>query len=137
MIAFLGCLYALAGFAVLTGGLDLAFGMKGQRTLGARLTPEGFDDPVLNSQFRYLGAMWLGFGLALFLTLSDLERYAVVFQGLMAVMFLGGIGRLISIFQFGIPAPVAGRILVIVATAFELIGAPLFIWWQHHLLMPA
>ena len=109
MIAFESCMYLLAGFAVLTGSLDLALGMKGQKNLGARLTDEGFADPLLNSQFRYLGTMWLGFGAALFLCLSDLPRYVVLFQGLMAMMFLGGLGRLASIFQFGIPMPRAGR----------------------------
>tara|TARA_R110002111_G_scaffold64892_2_gene106562 strand:- start:538 stop:930 length:393 start_codon:yes stop_codon:yes gene_type:complete len=127
-------MYLLAGFAVLTGSLDLALGMKGQKNLGARLTDEGFADPLLNSQFRYLGTMWLGFGAALFLCLSDLPRYVVLFQGLMAMMFLGGLGRLASIFQFGIPMPRAGRNLVIWATAFELIGSPLFIWWQHQVM---
>ena len=123
MIAFESCMYLLAGFAVLTGSLDLALGMKGQKNLGARLTDEGFADPLLNSQFRYLGTMWLGFGAALFLCLSDLPRYVVLFQGLIA-----------SIFQFGIPMPRAGRNLVIWATAFELIGSPLFIWWQHQVM---
>lgn len=134
MIAFQACIYALAGFAILTGGLDLLLGMKGQKNIGAGLTPEGFADPLLNSQFRYLGTMWLGFGAALILALSDLERYEVLFVGAMAMMFLGGLGRLASLIQFGMPAPRAGRILVITATPFELIGAPLFVWWLYQLM---
>jgi len=44
------------------------------------------------------------------------------------MIFIGGIGRLLSIWQVGAP-PVA----FIVFTAIELIGAPLFIWWQSRL----
>lgn len=78
--------------------------------------------------------MWLGFGAALILALSDLERYEVLFEGAMAMMFLGGLGRLASLLQFGMPMPRAGRILVMMAIPFELIGEPLFVWWLHQVM---
>jgi hypothetical protein len=41
------------------------------------------------------------------------------------MIFIGGIGRLLSMIMLGWP-PVA----FVAFTAIEIVGAPLFIWWQ-------
>jgi len=130
MIAFRTALYLLAGLALLTGAIDLLLGLKGQKAIGADLSPKAFDDALLNSQLRYLGAIWFGFGGLLLLCLTDLGKYSVLLQGALAVVFLGGLGRIASMIQFGLPAASRGKALVIAATAIEIIGAPGLLWWQ-------
>jgi Domain of unknown function (DUF4345) len=61
--------------------------------------------PVLDSNLRFFSGVWLGLG--------------------MVMVFIGGIGRLISMLALGVPpAPLIGL------TALELLGAPAMIWWQ-------
>ena len=50
----------------------------------------------------------------------------------MEVAFIGGIGRLISYFAVGSPSTP-----LIVFTLLEVIGAPIFIYWQSRLAAQA
>jgi hypothetical protein len=52
----------------------------------------------------------------------------VLFRVLWGMIFIGGIGRLLSIIFLALPP-----IPFIGFTALEIIGAPFFIWWQAHL----
>ena len=55
-----------------------------------------------------------------------IETETVLFRAIWGAIFLGGAGRLLSILLVGTPPiPFVGF------TALELIGAPLFIYWQH------
>jgi Domain of unknown function (DUF4345) len=99
----------------------------------------GVEDPVymavgvprivlLDTNLRFYSGVWVGVGLALFWLIPHIERQTVLFRAIWAMIFIGGIGRVLSIWRVGAP-PVA----FIVFTAIELIGAPLFIWWQSRL----
>ncbi len=67
--------------------------------------------PVLDSNLRFFGGVWLGLGLAMLWTVC--------------AVFLGGIGRLLSWLVIGAPPrPYIGFLLL------EMVGAPLFIYWQ-------
>ena len=88
--------------------------------------------PVLDSNLRFFGGFWLGLGLALLWLVPRIENQTVLFRAVWGGIFLGGIGRLLSILLVGAPP-----IPFIGFTALELIGAPLFIWWQHRVAMAA
>ena len=101
------------------------------------LTMMGVDDPLyralglpphplLDSNMRFLGGVWLGLGLSVLWLVPRLASQAVLFRALWAMIFIGGLGRLISMSQVGLP-PVP----FIVVTALELLGAPLFVGWLH------
>jgi hypothetical protein len=83
---------------------------------------------VLDSNLRFFGGVWLGLGLSLYLLIPDIEKQTILFRVLWGMIFLGGIGRLASMF-FLAPPPLP----FIGFTALEIIGAPFFIWWQSRL----
>ncbi|QPF82720.1 DUF4345 domain-containing protein [Bradyrhizobium genosp. L] len=82
--------------------------------------------PVLDSNLRFFGGVWLGLGLALLWLVPRIESETVLFRVIWGGIFVGGFGRLLSILVVGAPP-----IPFIGFTALELIGAPLFVWWQH------
>jgi hypothetical protein len=83
---------------------------------------------LLDSNLRFFGGLWLGVGLALLWLLPRIDTPAgtIVFRLLWGMIFIGGIGRLLSMIFIGMPpAPFIGL------TALEIIGAPLFVLWQN------
>jgi hypothetical protein len=51
-----------------------------------------------------------------------------MFRALWGMIFLGGLGRLLSILDAGLPpAPFLGVLLL------ELVGAPVFVLWQRRI----
>jgi len=85
-------------------------------------------DVLLDSSLRFLSGVWLGLGLALLWALPHIERQTTLFRALWGMIFLGGVGRLISMAALATPpAP------FIAFTVLEIVGAPLFVWWQARL----
>jgi uncharacterized protein DUF4345 len=82
--------------------------------------------PILDSNLRFFGGLWLGFGLAMVWLVPSIERQGVLFRALWVAIFLGGIGRVLSWLVVGAP-----RKAFIGFTLLELVGAPLFIHWQY------
>jgi hypothetical protein len=110
---------------ILTGGLDLILGASALNIAGASVSPEVLNNTVLDSQTRFLGAIWFGIGIVLYWILPSIEGQTTLLRLLMGGIFLGGIGRLTSAFLVGLPPN-----HFIAATALELIGMPLLILWQ-------
>ena len=82
--------------------------------------------PLLDSNLRFFGGVWLGLGVAILWLVPSIEKQGVLFRVIWGAIFLGGIGRLLSIVFLGLPP-----IPFIGFTALEVIGAPLFIYWQY------
>lgn len=82
--------------------------------------------PILDSNLRFYAGIWLALGLAMWSILPRIEQHAPVFRLIWGGIFLGGLGRLLSILLMGMP-PAA----FIAFTVLEIIGAPAFIWWHH------
>ncbi len=127
--ALIVVLRVFAVFALLTGGLDSALGAKLLLSSGAELPQSAAADPLLNSQIRYWGAVWCGFGAVLWWTTRDLRERIALLQILMATVFLGGMGRLLSAFQCGTGPPVLIAFIVI-----ELLGPPALEGWRRRLM---
>jgi hypothetical protein len=84
--------------------------------------------PVLDSNLRFLGGVWLGLGVAMLYLVPSIERQTALFRALWGAVFLGGIGRALSAVFVGLPpGPFIGF------TALEIIGAPLFVSWQRQM----
>ena len=97
---------------------------------GIALGPAAIADmalwPVdLDSHYRYMSGIFLALGLAFYATIPDIERKTVMFRVLGAMVFAGGLSRLLSLLIVGLPSwpHVAGLIL-------ELIVVPLLVFWQ-------
>lgn len=81
--------------------------------------------PVLDSNLRFFGGVWLGLGLAMLWLVPTIEHQGILFRVLWGAIFLGGVGQVLSWLQVGAPPkPFIG------VTLLELLGAPLFIYWQ-------
>jgi len=130
MGAFRAVLFVLAVIPLLTGALDLVLGLQAVALIGAQLSPEGFRDPLLNGQFRFLSAIWFGFGVLLLVCLSDINKYSSLLRGSLAIVFLGGVGRVASLIQFGFPTGTQGVAFVVAVAAIEIIGMPFLLWWH-------
>ena len=88
--------------------------------------------PVLDSNLRFFGGVWLGLGIALLWLVPRIEGQTVLYRVIWGAIFLGGIGRLLSMPLIGAPP-----IPFIGFTALEVIGAPLFVYWQHRVATAA
>ena len=89
-------------------------------------------DATLDSNMRFLAGIWLGLGLASWWLVPRIAQETVLFRFLWMMIFLGGVGRLISMASVGLPMTP-----FIAFTALEILGAPLFIYWQHRVVQEA
>ena len=113
--ALLGLVPLLTGLITMLGVHDPLYSAAGIPAL-----------PVLDSNLRFFGGVWLGLGIAILWLVPRIETETVLFRAIWSAIFLGGAGRLLSILLIGTPPiPFVGF------TALELIGAPLFIYWQR------
>ena len=113
--ALLGLVPLLTGLITMLGVHDPMYSAAGIPALA-----------VLDSNLRFFGGVWLGLGIAILWLVPRIETETVLFRAIWGAIFLGGAGRLLSILLVGTPPiPFVGF------TALELIGAPLFIYWQH------
>ena len=97
----------------------------------------GLDDPLyasanlprnalLDSNLRFFGGVWLGVGLAAWWMIPSIEKHSSLFRVLWAMIFMGGVGRVLSMTLLGFPpAPFIGF------TILEIVGAPLIVLWQY------
>ncbi len=86
-------------------------------------------DATLDSNMRFLAGVWLGLGLASLWLVPRITQETVLFRFLWLMIFLGGVGRLCSIASVGLPLTP-----FIAFTALEVLGAPLFVYWQHRVV---
>jgi len=122
-------IYFLALIALVTGAMDLFHGVRSQEALGANLTDKGFQDPMLDNVFRFFAAVWFGLGLQLLFFVRDLPRYKPALMLLLGIVVLGGVARLISMAQYGLPEAATGRTLIYAGLFAELIMAPFLMVW--------
>lgn len=76
----------------------------------------------MDSEDRFYATLFLGFGLAVIWASRDLASRRGVYLFLMAVFFVGGVSRIISVLAVGWPHP-----LFIVLGAIELV-LPIICW---------
>jgi hypothetical protein len=83
---------------------------------------------LLDSNLRFFAGLWLGLGVAMYSIIPRVDKQTVLFRALWGMIFVGGIGRLISMLMLGPPpAP------FIAFTALEILGAPIMVLWQARL----
>ncbi len=111
-----------------TGVADMVNGVGLLEAAGARLNAVAHD-PVLNSQVGFWGAIWLGFGVILWQTSSDLIGQADRFRLLSGILVLSGVARLGAAVIYGSPGPV-----LLVAMAVELLGGTGLLLWHRAIL---
>ncbi len=113
----------LGAVPILTGLIGL-FGLSDPIYASANLPA----NTLLDSNMRFLSGVWLGLGLTVMWLIPRIETETVLFRVLWGMIFLGGIGRLLSMIFLGWPP-----IPFIGFTVLEIVGAPVFVAWQARL----
>ena len=112
---------ALLGAIPIMTGIIGMFGISDPLYASAGLPPS----PLLDGNLRFFSGVWLGLGVAMYWIIPTIEKQTLLFRALWGMIFIGGIGRLISMLMVGLPpAPFIGF------TALEIVGAPLLVLWQ-------
>lgn len=80
---------------------------------------------TMDSEDRFYATLFLGFGAANVWCAQNLGARAGTFRALMLVFFLGGVARLVSAAQVGLPS-----VLFVMLGAIELVLPPVLLWAQ-------
>jgi hypothetical protein len=89
-------------------------------------------DATLDSNMRFFGGVWLGLGVCVWWLVPRIETQTTLFRAAWLMIALGGLGRLLSMLMVGLPMTP-----FVAFTALEIVGAPLFIWWQRQVAQNA
>lgn len=117
---------AVLGFIpIFTGGLSIILGVGALSAVGGLVPSEAVNNVVVDSEIRFLGAIWFGIGVIVYWVIPAIDKQTTLFRLLIGGIFLGGIGRLLSALSVGIPP-----IQFIGVIVLELIGMPLLLLWQ-------
>lgn len=114
----------LSLIALVTGAMDVIIGVSGQANIGVGPAASPPFDPILDSQIRFLGAVWLGLGAIQLIALRNLQRYGSILQLCFGFIVFGGLGRALSLAIVGAPASGIGSVFVVVALVIELLLVP-------------
>ena len=79
----------------------------------------------LDSHYRYLSGILLGIGLAFLASIPRIERSGTIFRTLGFIILVGGLARLLSFFDAGVPG-VGHRFGLVM----ELVVVPAIVVWQ-------
>jgi hypothetical protein len=110
----LGCIVPL-----LAGGAGIIQGPAMLHGVGPGIAAD------LDSHFRYLSGLLLAIGLGFASCIAGIERKTARFRLLALLVFIGGLGRLVSLLSGTAPGP--GHLF---GLAMELGAAPLLVLWQ-------
>lgn len=102
----------------------LYFGITGILFGAAGLMPAGDVTPDIDSQFRYLSGLYLGFTAIIWWFIPNIDRHVWLFRYVTLAIFLGGLARLYSYLTVGAPAPE-----MMAGIGIEM-ALPLVIIWQ-------
>lgn len=117
------CLQAVTGLlALVPFAAGLLGGLRGPAALG--INP-GLVTTDVDSHVRYLSGLLLAIGLAFWSTIPAIEKKGRRFRLLAALVFVGGVMRLLSLGAYGMPGwPMR------IGLALELVVTPLLALWQ-------
>ena len=108
-----------SAFAVLTGSLDICLGttMLGGDAVFPRNSPQ---TAIADSQIRFFGSVWAGYGIMLWWTSNDVKARGTPLALLGGICLLAGVGRLVSGLTVGF-----GAEWTRIAMWAELLGPPI------------
>ena len=94
----------------------------------ARFIPESLIAATFDSHYRYITGYYFSLSFIVWWIIPNIEKHTILLKIIFGGIFLGGIGRLFSMFQVGIPQPPD-----IGFTVLELL-LPLLCIWQGKLV---
>ncbi len=121
-------LVILGAIPLITGTLTLLQGVRALNIFGVPFSENTTGNIILDSEMRFLGAIWTGIGVMVYAIVPTIEKQTLLFRLIITAIILGGIGRLLSVVLVGTPPA-----LFMALIALELVGMPLLILWQSRL----
>jgi hypothetical protein len=118
------------GLQIVLGILSLIpmlFSILGITQGAGRLLPEDLITANFDSHYRYITGYYISLSLIAWWIIPNVEKHTTVLRIICSGIFLGGVGRLLSISQVGLPDPFAIKF-----TCLELL-LPLLCVWQAKL----
>ncbi|MEP9380553.1 DUF4345 domain-containing protein [Aquabacter sp. CN5-332] len=117
-----GIMTAFGLFAIATGSSDVILGSRLLVMIGADLGA-AVNEPWVDSQLRFLGAIWAGWGVLMIWACRDLKARGSLFDLLLGFLFVAACGRTISLILYpGSPT----TLVAFVVLEFVLVGAGLW-----------
>jgi hypothetical protein len=107
--------------------IPILVGIMGIMRGTSRWLPINIITPDFDSHYRYIAGYYISLGMLGLWIIPEIEKHKSLFRILCVSVFLGGIGRVVSILQVGRPGSMA-----LFFTAFELCF-PLLLLWQAKL----
>ncbi|MEM8796144.1 MAG: DUF4345 domain-containing protein [Pseudomonadota bacterium] len=96
----------------------------------SRFSPVAVRHPTLNSQFRFQSGIYFGLAMHIWWLIPRIHQETGLFRITVFVVFLGGLGRLLSYISIGPPGPVAIGAMILELTI------PVLIIWQNAIREP-
>lgn len=84
---------------------------------------------VLDNNLRFYGGIWLALGLAALWVAPRLNKEAALFRAIFGAVFIGGIGRVLSMALAGLPPTE-----FVAYACVEIIVPPVFVYWHYRII---
>jgi hypothetical protein len=107
------------------GLVPIYIGVTGMFSGLERLVPGYEVSPDSDGQYRYLSAIYLGFGVLILWVQSRLASQVPLFRILLAMVFVAGVARALPLVTLGLPSTP-----VLIALIFELVFPPIVVYWH-------
>jgi hypothetical protein len=104
--------------------IPLVIGLLGITQGTARWLPTTSITPDFDSHYRYIAGYYLSLGMLGFWMIPKIEQHTELFRIVCASIFMGGVGRTVSIVRVGMPS-----LPMLMFTGLELCF-PLLLLWQ-------
>ncbi|MEN9518615.1 MAG: hypothetical protein RLZZ381_1203 [Cyanobacteriota bacterium] len=104
--------------------IPILIGLLGITQGTTRWLPAGSITPDFDTHYRYITGYYLSLGMLGFWMIPKIEQHTGLFRIICASVFMGGVGRVFSIIQVGMP-----NLLALMFTGLELCF-PLLLLWQ-------
>lgn len=122
----------LAIICFVPGGVSAFGGLNGSAALGGGemlFSPDSILRGFADNQYRFGFGVFFAQGLALLFFLRNIQLHANVFRFVVLALFIGGIGRLTNIVEFGLVDD-----QVVGPTVIELVIIPLIALWHQRVI---
>jgi hypothetical protein len=116
-------------FGLVTVGIGGAALMGVDDPLYGPLRPRLQGAVALDNNLRFYGGVWLSVGLMALWLVPRLATERTLFRAIFIALFVGGLGRVLSMVLAGMPPPE-----FVAFAAVEIIGAALVLGWHYRVL---
>jgi len=96
-------LLIIAFVPIITGPMGMISGIT-DKFYGLSIQDINIGNIILDSNMRYFSGVWFGLGLVILWIIPKIEKHKAIFRFICGMIFLGGIGRVFSIFDLGFPS---------------------------------